>query len=292
MNNFQKYFIVALLIAAVGVWYVVWAEGDKNMYVHFLDVGQGDAAFVRFPNNNQLLIDGGPSALILSRLGEIMPFYDRSIDALLVTHSDSDHLSGMLDVLDRYEVSMVFEPTDVAQNNLYALWQKKLAEKQIPVYKLRAGQRIVFDNNAVFDVLFPFSAQGRSASGGEKAVQGNKSNNKTIVGKLRHLDNTFLFMADAEKLVEIQIARFFDLAADVLKVGHHGSKTSTSNLLLARSRPQAAVVSAGKANRYGHPHQEVAARLLDSVSHFFRTDEQGTVVVKSTGIALEFQTKK
>lgn len=282
MSSLQKYFIVALLVIAIGVWCVVWTEGDKNMYVHFLDVGQGDAAFVRFPNNSQLLIDGGPSAIVLSQLGKNMPFYDRSIDALLVTHSDSDHLSGLLDVLDRYEVGMVFEPENIAQNNLYALWQKKLSEKQIPVHKLHAGHRILFSPTSVFDVFSPF----------ERGVYGGKSNNKAIVGKLRHVENTFLFMADVEKVVEIQVARMFDLFADILKVGHHGSKTSTSDLLMVNSKPQAAIISAGRANRYGHPHEEVTARLLEAVRYLFRTDQEGTVIVKSTGKALEFSSKK
>lgn len=278
----KKYFIVILAVAALGVWYVVLTEGSLNMYVNFLDVGQGDAAFVRFPNNNQLLIDGGPSAIILSRLGETMPFYDRAIDALLVTHSDSDHLSGLLDVLDRYEIGMVFEPVEIAQNNLYEVWSKKLREKNISVHKLYAGQRIIFDHSAAFDVLFPF----------ESAVPGNKSNNKTVVGKLRHLNNSFLFMADAETIVEIRIARIFNLSADVLKVGHHGSKTSTSNLLLSRSKPQVAVISVGNANRYGHPHGDVSARLFEAVQRIFRTDEAGNVVVKSDGERIEFHTEK
>lgn len=275
--------IFALLIIGIFfVWYVVFyfeARAGKTA-VHFFDVGQGDGALIETPDDKQILIDGGPDKRILSKLGNVLLPWDRHIDLLILTHPHADHLDGLLEVLKRYDVGAVVESSVLHSLPEYSEWHRLIQNKNIPLYHPRAGQRIQLAEKLFFDVLTP-----------EKNFENTAPKNihdAMIVGRLSYGADSILFMGDAEKKIEYSIlAKTPGIRSTVLKVGHHGSKTSTSELFLQAASAQFAVISVGGKNRYGHPHQEVISRLQEHGVKIFRTDEIGDILLVSNGSFLK-----
>lgn len=272
-----KYIFSALLFGAVFlVWYAVFAEDRNVLTVAFLDVGQGDAIFIQAPNNNQVLLDGGPNKSVLRQLSKIMPFYDRSIDALIMSHPDSDHIGGLADVLKRFTTTLAIEPGVSADSALYEEFWKSAEEKDAARILARRGMKITLDQEAgvYLFILFP-----------DRDVSRMDTNDASIIAKLVYGNTSFLFTGDSPEKMEKYMASIApeSLDVDVLKLGHHGSKTSNSETLLGFSTPEYAVVSVGADNRYGHPNKEVLERLADFEIPVLRTDELGTIKFQSNG---------
>lgn len=282
IKNLRTIFIVILFGIATVIWYAVfYFDSRENLLIHFFDIGQGDAIFIEVPNGNQILIDGGPSARILDKLGEVMPFWDHSIDLLILTHPHADHLDGALEVLKRYDIGMVIESGVNHSIPEYEEWHKFLREKGIKMIIAKTGQRIRLAPFAYFDILMPFkSFVGASPKNVHDAM---------IVSKLHYGSSTVLLMGDAEKPVEYHLlfeflnSKFYILNSDILKVGHHGSKTSSTQEFLQAVSPKIAVISVGRQNRYGHPYQEVIDRLKNFGIKIFRTDQDGDIELISDG---------
>lgn len=276
-NNIKLLFLTVLIGIAVLVWYAVfYVEDRKNLLFTVFDVGQGDAIFLEI-GRTQILIDGGPDEKILSKLGRALPFWDRSLDALILTHPHADHLTGLLEVLKRYDVGMVFETKVNHSIPEYEEWHRVLRGKNIQTIIAEAGQKIHISQGAYITILAP-----RRHFIGESP---KNIHDAMIVGKLHYGSRTLLLMGDAEKMLEYQMI-FFEGASidsDVLKVGHHGSKTSTNEEFLRVVSPEIAVISAGRKNRYGHPHQEVIDRLKNFGIQILRTDEKGDIRIISDG---------
>ena len=260
-----KYILSASLILCVAIWYSVYvAEAERNLVIHFFDVGQGDGIFFELPNHVQVLIDGGPTNAILSKLGSVMPFWDHTIDLVILTHPHADHLDGLIDVLKRYDVGMVIESGVSYATSDYDEWNQLLKQKHTHVVYAHAGERVLLSEHAALDILYPF-----------KDMIGARFTNvhdSMVVTKLSYGSSTVLFMGDAEKIIEYKLVSLgIGIAADVLKAGHHGSKTSTTQEFLDAVRPRMAVISVGRKNRFGHPHQEVVDRITASGIDLFRT---------------------
>ena len=258
---------------AIFIWYGVFqVEARRGLLtVDFFDVGQGDGIFFQTPSGNQVLIDGGPDSAILSKLGETLPFWDRSIDVLILTHPHADHIDGLLEVLKRYDIGMVLESGVNHSIPEYNEWHQLLQSKNIPVHIARFGEIIDFGDGVHFDV---YSPQESFVSSSPKNIH-----DSMIVGRIVYASSSVLMMGDAEKSFEYQLlwrkSDFLILESDILKAGHHGSKTSSSEEFLRAVSPQFAVISAGRKNRYGHPHQEVIDRLNSFGIKVFRTDLDG-----------------
>ena len=284
-NNSKLFFILFLAASAAVIWYAVfYFEARQNLLITFFDVGQGDAIFIEIPNGNQILIDGGPGDTILGKLGRTMPFWDRSIDMLILTHPHADHLGGLLEVLKRYNVGIVL--TSGAEHSIpeYQEWTKLLKEKGVNTVIAKAGQRIDAGSGAALDVLTPFEDfSGQSLKNPHDA---------TVVTRLVHGENSILFMGDAERPLEYRLlfeylnSQFIILNSRIIKVGHHGSKTSTSEEFLRVVSPEVTVIQVGRKNRYGHPTQEVLERLALVGAKVFRNDLDGDIIIESTGIGL------
>jgi competence protein ComEC len=252
--------------------------------VNFFDVGQGDAAFIETPLGHQILIDGGPDDSVLEKLGREMPFWDRTIDLIVLTHPEHDHISGLLEAMDRYEVERVMWTGVLRDTAEYQEWLRLLEGEEAEVTTAEPGQKIV-SSDAVFTVLFPSENLW-----GEEV--GN-TNNSSIIMKLDFGETSFLFTGDAYQSVERKlIVGGADVASDVLKVGHHGSKTSTAEDFLAVSSPQTAVISVGEGNSYGHPDPEVLELLNKYDINVLRTDQQGDIKMLSDGSSIAIQTEK
>lgn len=273
MARWRIYVLTAVAMLSAGVWYVVLAEAPQaGTRAYVFDVGQGDAVFIEAENGNQVLIDGGPGDAVLTRLGEVMPFYDRYIDVVVVSHPHADHLAGLVEVVKRYRIGMVLEAGVAYESGEYEEWKRLLKEKNIRVILAHAGERVKLSHDTSLDILSPFADMSQ-----EKPANIHKA---MVTARLMSGSSTMLLMGDAETRLEQQLVfTGTDVRAEVLKVGHHGSKTSTSEKFLAAVSPRTAVVSVGSSNRYGHPHPDVMERLSNSEQEMYRTDRDGTVVV-------------
>lgn len=276
LENKIGYLILAgLLVTVIFVWSEVFAQqSDDKLKIDFFDIGQGDALLLDAPNGNQVLIDGGPSDAILAKLGEVLPFSDRKIELMILTHPDADHLSGLVEVLKRYEVGEILETGILDSTSVYQTWNELIKEKKVPVIFAQAGQTVKVADNFEIKIFYPLAKiNGQDFS--------NNTNNTSVLGKILYGKNTLLFTGDAEGAEENALLfSGINLKADILQVGHHGSKNSTSDEFLAAVAPQIAVIQVGAKNKYGHPAQEVLERLKGVV--IFRTDNDGDIKFRCT----------
>ncbi len=275
--------VVLILIASLTI-YVWYLEDRKGVLtVAFLNIGQGDSIFIESPSGNQMLVDGGPGKSVLRELGAVMPFYDRTIDAIIATHPDADHVTGLIDVLDNYEVGLALEPGVEGTTETYKTLEEKIAiEPGLTKILARRGMVVDLGGGVKLQILFP-----------DRDVSGWETNDASIVARLVYGQNEFLFTADSPQKMEkylISIQPQGDalgkLESDVLKPGHHGSKTSTAPEYVAAVKPQYAVISAGLNNKYGHPHQITLDTLEKAGVKILRTDTDGRIVFQSDGTNL------
>lgn len=245
---------------------------DQALRVWFFDVGQGDATLIETPSGKQILIDGGPDQMVLQKLPQAMWPWDRSLDAIVVTHPDADHITGLVSVLERYQVDAIYETGVRGGTSVITELSVAIDEEEAKRHIARAGQSFEYDG-VVFDILWPT----------QQVVATEKDrNNTSIVLRVRYGDTTILLTGDAEADAETMFGkRAGDV--DVLKVGHHGSRTSTSNFFLQAVTPEYAIISSGEDNRYGHPHPIVLSRLRDVGTRVWRTDTDGDIKLTSDG---------
>ncbi len=271
-----KYFVLgALFLTAIFSWYALFAESREGVLtVSFLDVGQGDAIFVESPDGNQVLIDGGPNAKVLRELAREMPFYDRFIDVIIATHPDRDHTAGLADVFSRFHSGAYFASGALSDNGMNEILDANSESSGAKKYLGRAGTRIDLGDGAVLDILFP-----------DRDMTHIETNTSSIVAKLTYGDTSFLLTGDSPIAIEQYLAATYgeQLDVDVLKLGHHGSRTSTSDIFLTVTSPEYAITSAGKDNRYGHPHKEVTDILISHNITALNTAHHGMLVFKSDG---------
>lgn len=271
--------LVVLLVASVFVVYAVFVgENDGLLTVSFLDVGQGDAIFIEAPNGTQMLVDAGSGKQVLRELQKVMPFYDRSIDIVLATHPDKDHIGGMPGVLERFFVSQFIEPGVLADSGTYTALLGLVESERAKHVLARRGMKIRLDENVYFEILFP-----------DRDVSGLETNTASVVGKLVYRETSFLLTGDSPKNIEHFLVTLDgnlpvgNLDVDVLKAGHHGSKTSSSEEFVMATSPEFTVISAGKDNQYGHPHREVVELLRASGTAVLETSKGGMIVFTSDG---------
>ncbi|MDO8622965.1 MAG: MBL fold metallo-hydrolase [archaeon] len=268
-----------LFLLNIFVWQEVFnlAEGD-NLKVNFLNIGQGDSVFIETPQLHQIIIDGGPYSTVLEKLQKLMPFYDKTIDVVILTHPDKDHLEGLLEVLQRYKIDYILWTGIVRDGDLYQKWislLEKSEKKGTKIIKAKLNQEIKA-GDVVIDTLHPFEDLTDKEFG-------NKDNDTGIISRLIFGKNTFLFTGDISSKVEKElVSKEIYLKSDVLKVAHHGSKYSTSDEFLKMVEPKIAVISVGK-NSYGHPTSEVLQRLKIFGIHILRTDKDEDVKIISDG---------
>ncbi|MDO8494969.1 MAG: ComEC/Rec2 family competence protein [bacterium] len=243
---------------------------DGKLHVYFLDIGQGDAMFVQTPGGKQILIDGGPDQTVLQRLGEVMPFYDRTIDLVVATHPDADHLAGLVSVLEKYRVASILETGMQCETALCAEWEKIVPKEQAVMNYGNLGEEINIEEGVKLLILNPFFEL--------KDQKLSSRNNGAVVLKLMYGKQTVLLTADIEASIERKmLVSDLNLKADFLKIAHHGSKTSTTEDFLKAVAPKAAFIEVGRRNRYGHPTEEVLGRLENLSIPYYRTDTQGTI---------------
>lgn len=269
--------VVVLLVGNLFVWGVVWQSQPTDfLQVAFLDVGQGDAILITAPNKNQILIDGGPDKKVIRALGRAVPFFDRSIDLVVATHPDLDHIGGLPDVFDRFAVLAYLAPEAASESAAYQILQTKIEAEKAQKLLAQEGMKIILDQNTWLEI---FSA----------GTKDGESNAASIVAKLTYGEINFLLMGDAPLALEERLAYQIGsgLQAEVLKVSHHGAKSGSAEIFLQKTVPRYAVVSSGVDNRYGHPHQETLSRLEASGAAILQTKDLGTILFKTDGHNLQ-----
>lgn len=278
MKYFKKNLLNILILSLFSFTFIVGRflyindHHGEVLKVVFLDVGQGDSIFIEAPNGKQMLIDGGPDASVLARLSSVMPFGDRSIDLILITHADMDHIGGLYPVLENYKVGRIIENGLKGETNAYKNLESKIIENKIERIIAHRGMNILLDEdkNIYFNILFP-----------DRDVSLLESNDGSIVGKLIYGDNSFMMMGDAstytENLIKWNESKEF-LHSQILKLGHHGSHTSNNIVWLEAVNPDIAIISVGEDNRYGHPHKDILDKLDSLNIPYLFTYEKGNIL--------------
>ncbi|OHA65815.1 MAG: hypothetical protein A3D64_01175 [Candidatus Wildermuthbacteria bacterium RIFCSPHIGHO2_02_FULL_49_9] len=265
-------FLVALLLGAGLLAAVLWSETASSpaLELAFFDVGQGDAVFFETPHGHQVLIDGGPDTKVLSRLGEVMPFWDKTLDLVVLTHPDADHITGLVAVFERYEVENVLWTGRRKDTRVFAAFEAVLKKEGANVFLAQAGQQVVLgESGAVLEILYPQESSD---------VQQGKSNETSIVARLAYGDRKVLLPGDTtKKIEELLLEAEKDMKADILKIAHHGSDTSSSREFLEAVASKVAVISVGRDNKFGHPTQDVLVNLAEYGIKIRRTDREGTI---------------
>lgn len=279
-KKFLKILLIFLFFANFLAWLKVYDLSEPQaLEVIFFDIGQGDSIFIETSEKHQILIDGGPDSRVLEKLGKVMPFWDRTLDLVISTHPERDHLQGLIEVLKNYKVENILWTGVVTEGALYRQWLKALALEDADIYIAKAGQRIE-GGGIVLEILYPF----------EELVNRKckNLNDTSIVIHLIFKKTSFLFAGDISKNIErkIILKEEENLDSDLLKVAHHGSKTSSSEEFLKAVSPLFAVISVG-ANHYGHPSLEVLQRLENFKIKILRTDREGDIKIVSDGVNLK-----
>lgn len=278
-----RYIVLGLLVlACAGIWSFALAdtpqEGKGYVTLAVLDVGQGDGIYIESPTGVQILVDAGPGGKILESLPGVMPLMDRALDAVVATHPDADHVGGLVDLLPRYEVAVYIEPGIIKDTatakKVLALVEGEGAQHVIA----RRGMTLELGGGAMLEVLYP----DRDVTN----IGSDEANEGAIVMKLTYGETCALLMSDVSSVIEGSLQG--TLNCDVLKVGHHGSRFSTSDPFVAKVTPAAAIISVGK-NNYGHPTPQTLSTLQKYGAEIMRTDQSGTVLCTSNGA--EFRCK-
>jgi competence protein ComEC len=274
----HKILAIAILIAATlaaSIWYAALREDRHGLLqVSFLNIGQGDSIYVESPTGEQVLIDGGPDSTVIRRLSEIMPWWDRSIDLVIGTHPDADHIGGLIDVFSRYKVAAVMQSSVLGNTQTWNSFEKDAKLETKNLLTAERGEVIQLGGGAYLEVLSP-----------DRSVPNIETNTGCVVTRLVYGNTSFMLGCDAPQAIEDYLVELDGsaLKSTVMKPGHHGSKTSTSPLWVGYVDPEYAVFSRGCNNKYGFPHAETIATLQKFGVPTEDTCKQGTVTFFSDG---------
>jgi len=285
-NNRTQYYLRFVLLVLVVVTVVIVIKTfprQQSLEIVFLDVGQGDATLITTPGGRQILIDGGKYRNIGTGLSSYMSVFDRSIDVIVATHPDTDHTGGLVAVVDEYTVDAFYHPALVQGASAARELSARVEKKQITSENLSAGDIVELEPGIILEVLSP-----------PPTIVSNEPNEHSLVFRLVYGDISVMLMADASVYNEFDILNFFPekIEADVLKIGHHGSRTSTAENFVDAVNPDYAVISAGCDNNFGHPHASVMETLFSQQIEIFDTCTDGDVVFTSDGVGWAVKTEK
>jgi competence protein ComEC len=290
-----------MLFGAVLLFSSLFTLPDGKLHIVFCNVGQGDAAYIRAPNNQDMLIDGGPDDKVLTCLGRHMPFYDRTIDVVILSHPQKDHLQGLISVLQRYSVKYFVIGIEGNETEGYKKLANLIREKNIPVKNLYTGDQFSL-GKVRFSILWPerkwvsahvasplsdLSYLGPLGGSGNPAVLGlsttSELNDFSYILNLNYGSLDVLFPGDGDTHIQPEVLEVADLPdIDILKVPHHGSKTGMLPEFLDKIKPELAIISVGK-NSYGHPTKEAIELLSNRAVKIKRTDREGEIEIVSDG---------
>jgi comEC/rec2 family protein len=283
-NNLKKYVILILLLSSFFYTFFSYVQknffqvSNHNLRFHFIDVGQGDSSLIITPKGNTILIDAGDEAHAKKVLSYVREQGIEKLDLVIATHPDADHIGGMDKVIKNFDIGVFAMPDVSAKTNQYKQIQRELKAKKMKAIRLYQGDEVQIDDDLDFEILSPV-----------KGKKYDDTNEYSIVAKIVYKDTSFILMGDATMENEVDIINNVpDIDIDVLKLGHHGSSTSSSDYFITKTSPKIAIISCGKNNKYGHPHQEVMRVLKKHGVTPYRTDEMGDIVITSDGKEIKY----
>lgn len=280
--------IISIFIMFIALISIVLVSLDKETYafnedgntldIYYLDVGQADATFIILPNEEVMLIDAGEksSSEIVQNFINTKGY--QKIDYVIGTHPHVDHIGGLENIIKTFQVGTIYIPNAISTSKTYESLLKTISEKNLSVKKAKCDTSILQEEDLEVKIISPCNSNYDSL------------NNYSVVLKITYKDNTFLFMGDAEELIEKEIKE--DVESDVIKVGHHGSDTSSSIDFVNRVNPKYAVISVGSNNKYNHPREEVVLRWESVGAKIYRTDINGVINISSDGYNIKVKTQK
>ncbi|PLX25704.1 hypothetical protein C0580_01855 [Candidatus Parcubacteria bacterium] len=270
-----KIIFILLFCLILFLFFSINKKSDQ-LEVYFLDVGQGDAILIRTPQGQNILIDGGPDNILLYKLSQALPWWDRTIDYMIISHYHADHYMAFPEILNKYKVKNILVTSHQPNDSLYTVWQESLSDKNVSSQIVKAGEIFRIDDDLSWRVI---SADFKHED----------FNDNSLVIRLSYREINFLFMGDLPTSGEERISKFdFDLESEVLKVGHHGSKYSSSDIFLSQVKPQLCIIQSGEDNKFGHPHKEAVARLESVGCKVKNTQNLGTISLKTDGHELYY----
>lgn len=283
-NNLKKYIILILLLSSFFYTFFSYVQknffqvSNHNLQFHFIDVGQGDSSLIITPKGKTILIDAGDEAHAKKVVSYVREQGIEKLDLVIATHPDADHIGGMDKVIKNFDIDVFAMPDVSAKTNQYKQIQRELKAKKMKATRLYQGDEVQIDDDIDFEILSPV-----------KGKKYDDTNEYSIVAKIVYKDTSFILMGDATMENEVDIINNVpDIDIDVLKLGHHGSSTSSSDYFITKTSPNIAIISCGKNNKYGHPHQEVMRVLKKHGVTPYRTDEMGDIVITSDGKEIKY----
>lgn len=283
-NNLKKYVILILLLSSFFYTFFSYVQknffqvSNHNLQFHFIDVGQGDSSLIITPKGKTILIDAGDEAHAKKVVSYVREQGIEKLDLVIATHPDADHIGGMDKVIKNFDIGVFAMPDVSAKTNQYKQIQRELKAKKMKATRLYQGDEVQIDDDIDFEILSPV-----------KGKKYDDTNEYSIVAKIVYKDTSFILMGDATMENEVDIINNVpDIDIDVLKLGHHGSSTSSSDYFITKTSPNIAIISCGKNNKYGHPHQEVMRVLKKHGVTPYRTDEMGDIVITSDGKEIKY----
>ncbi len=266
---------IFLVVINIFLAHADWQNSHRVLTFAMLDVGQGDALFIESPTGTQILFDAGSVRKILGPLKRLMSPIDKTIDAIVITNPDADHIGGFSDIIKNYKVGAVLEPGTLNDSKTFQNLKEEIDRQKIPNILAMRGMRIDMSGGVMIEILFP-----------DREVREWSTNDGSIVARLTYGNTSIMLTGDSTTKTEEIILKknnISELKSAVLKVGHHGSRTSTSSSFAEAVLPAYALISDGVDNKYGHPHKETLDTLTKVGAKILRTDLLGTIIMKSDG---------
>lgn len=250
----------------------------KSMSVHYIDVGQGDSIFIELPNSMTMLIDAGESSKGKNVINYIKSLGFSKINYLIGTHPHTDHIGGLAQVINTFDIEKIYMPKAVSTSKTYENLLNTISAKGLVINTAKAGVNIINTNDIIIDIIAPNN------------ISYSNLNNYSVVLKIKYKNKSFLFTGDAETLSENEIKT--NVSADVIKVAHHGSDSSSGQSFVNKVKPKYAIISVGTNNRYDHPIQSIIDRWQNSGAKVYRTDLNGTIIITTDGTNIDVKTTK
>lgn len=284
--DYGKVFLCGVLVTLTLciVCFAISSIGPKKLKVSFLDIGQGDAILIQTPGGHDMLIDGGGSDNVLEKMSRQMSYFDRHIDVVVATHPDADHITGLIPVLTKYQVNDIVVSPLSGHTGIVESLGKSIEGEGAKVHVARKGDQIIFGDGVVAHILYPAK---------NLHVSESETNDASVSLVITYGEESVLLTGDLattyeDKLMSSALPR----NVTIYKAGHHGSKYSSGEQLLSYIKPEYAVISAGKGNKYGHPNPEAISRLQTYSREILSTIEKGTITFLLDGKSLELSTDK
>ncbi|HPL01481.1 MAG TPA: MBL fold metallo-hydrolase [bacterium] len=279
----KLFFLFVLALITATIWSVYFSQPDEKLNIYFFDVGQGDAELIQ-KANWQILVDGGPDDIVIERISNVMPIDDRKIETIIITHPHADHITGLIEVINRYEIEKIILTKVGYESATYKSLLELIDKKKIKTITPKIGDvEYLFDQGKI-TYLWP---------GEEVSRFENNLNNSSIVFRFDYGDFNCIFSGDAEieswtEIFKKQKNNLPDI--DVIKIPHHGSRTGLNENMTNIMRPDIAIISLGLNNKYGFPHQEILDILAKNKTRVYRTDQDKSINIRTDGKNYEIKT--